>query len=196
MPSSHLNLCRPLLLLPSIFPSIKVFSNESSLHTRWPKYWSFSFNISPSNEHSGLISFRMAWLDLLAVQGTLKSLLQHLPSLHVSKQAQAEGHSEGRLPQHCLASAGSVAEPLPEGLRRWPVSWACRQAPGALGRPRGKQVIAGLPPGEAGARGSRGWTAGLCPWGLRTSTRRHSTVLTRTLPPAVPEFWDPGGSQN
>ena len=77
MPSNHLILCRPLLLLPSIFPSIRVFSNESTLHIRWPKYWSFSSNISPSNEHSGLISFRMDWLDLLAVQGTLKSLLQH-----------------------------------------------------------------------------------------------------------------------
>ena len=77
MPSNHLILCRPLLLLPSIFLSIRVFSNESALHIRWPKYWRFSFNISPSNEHSGLISFRMDWLDLLAVQGTLKSLLQH-----------------------------------------------------------------------------------------------------------------------
>ena len=77
MPSNHLILCHPLLLLPSIFPSIRVFSNESALHIRWPKYWSFSFNISPSNEHPGLISFRMDWLDLLAVQGTLKSLLQH-----------------------------------------------------------------------------------------------------------------------
>ena len=77
MPSNHLIFCHPLLLLPSIFPSIRVFSNESVLHIRWPKYWSFSFNISPSNEHSGLISFRMDWLDLLAVQGTLKSLLQH-----------------------------------------------------------------------------------------------------------------------
>ena len=78
MPSNHLILCCPLLLLPSIFPSIRVFSNESALHIRWPKYWSFSFNISPSSEHSGLISFRMDWLDLLAVQGTLKkSLLQH-----------------------------------------------------------------------------------------------------------------------
>ena len=76
MPSSHLILCRPLLLLPSIPPSIRVFSNESALHMRWPKYWSFSFSISPSNEHPGLI-FRMDWLDLLAVQGTLKSLLQH-----------------------------------------------------------------------------------------------------------------------
>ena len=77
MPSNHLILCRPLLLLPSIFLSIRVFSNESVLHIRWSKYWSFSFNISPSNEYSGLISFRIDWLDLLAVQGTLKSLLQH-----------------------------------------------------------------------------------------------------------------------
>ena len=75
MPSNHLNLYRPLLLPPSIFPSIRIFSNESVLHIRWPKYWSFSFSISPSNEHPGLISFRMDWLDLLAVQGTLKSLL-------------------------------------------------------------------------------------------------------------------------
>ena len=77
MPSNHLILCRPLLLLPSIFPSIRVFSNESALGIKWSKYWSFSFNISPSNEYSGLISFRMDWLDLLAVQGALKSLLQH-----------------------------------------------------------------------------------------------------------------------
>ena len=77
MPSSHLILCRPLLLLPPIPPSIRVFSNESALRIRWPKYWSFSFNISPFNEHSGLISFRMDWFDLLAVQGTLRSLLQH-----------------------------------------------------------------------------------------------------------------------
>ena len=80
MPSNHLILCRPLLFLPSIFPSIRVFSNESALHIRWPKYWSFSFQISPTNEHPGLISFRMDWLDLLAVQGTLKSLLQHYSS--------------------------------------------------------------------------------------------------------------------
>ena len=77
MPSSHLILCRPLLLLPAIFPSIRVFSNESALHIRWPKYWSFSFSIIPSKEIPGLISFRMDWLDLLAIQGTLKSLLQH-----------------------------------------------------------------------------------------------------------------------
>ena len=77
MPSSHLIICRPLLLLHLIFPSIRIFSNESVLHIRWLKYWSFSFNISPSNDHPGLISFRMDWLDFLAVQGTLKSLLQH-----------------------------------------------------------------------------------------------------------------------
>ena len=87
MPSSHLNLCRPLLLLPSIFPSIRVFSNESTLRMRWPKYWSFSFSISPSNEHPGLVSFRMDWLDLLAVRGTLKSLLQH----HSSKASILRG---------------------------------------------------------------------------------------------------------
>ena len=85
IPSSHLILCRPLLLLPSIPPSIRVFSNESTLHMRWPKYWSFSFSIIPSNESPGLISFRMDWLDLLAVQGTLKSLLQH----HSSKTSSA-----------------------------------------------------------------------------------------------------------
>ena len=77
MPSNHLILCRPLLLLPTKSPSVRVFSNESTLRIRWPKYWSFSFSISPPNEHSGLISFKMDWLDLLAVQGTLKSLLQH-----------------------------------------------------------------------------------------------------------------------
>ena len=80
MPSNHLTLCHPLLLLPSIFPSIRVFSSESAFHIRWPKYWSFSFSISPSNEHPGLISFRMDLLDLLAVQGTLKSLLQQCSS--------------------------------------------------------------------------------------------------------------------
>ena len=80
MPSKHLILCHPLLLLPSIFPSIRVFSSESAVHIRWPKYWSLSINISPSNEHPGLISFKMDWLDLLAVQGTLKSLLQHYSS--------------------------------------------------------------------------------------------------------------------
>ena len=84
MPSNHLILCHPLLLLPSIFPSIKFFPNESALHIRWPKYWSFSFNISPSNEHPGLISFRIDWLDLFAVQGTLKSLIQYHMSLKLT----------------------------------------------------------------------------------------------------------------
>ena len=87
MPSNHLSLCRPLLLRPSIFPSTRVFSNESVLYIRWSKYWSFSFTISPSSEYSGLISFRMDWLDLLAVQGTLKSLLQH----HSSKASILQG---------------------------------------------------------------------------------------------------------
>ena len=87
MLSNHLILCRPLLLLPSIFSSIRVFSNESVLHIRWPKYWSFSFSISPSNEYSGLISFRTNWFDLLAVQGSLKSLLQHPIALHLHIQA-------------------------------------------------------------------------------------------------------------
>ena len=85
MPSNHLILLCPLLLLPSVFPSIRVFSNESVLYIRWPKYWSFSFTISPSNEYSGLISFTIGWLDLLAVQGTLKRLLQHLNSSNSSK---------------------------------------------------------------------------------------------------------------
>ena len=87
MLSNHLILCRPLLLLPSVFPSIRVFSNEPALHIRWPKYWSFSFSISPSEEHPGLISFRMDWLDLLAVQGTLKSLLQHHNSKNINSSA-------------------------------------------------------------------------------------------------------------
>ena len=82
MPSNHLILCHPLLHSPSVFPSIRVFSNESALRIRWPKFWSFSFYISPSNEYSGLISFRMYWLDLLSVQGTLKNLLQHHSSKH------------------------------------------------------------------------------------------------------------------
>ena len=84
MPSNHLILCRPLLLLPSIFPSIRVFSNESALHIRWPKYWSFSFNISPSSEHSGLLSFRMDWFDLLAVQGTQGSSAPQFKSINSS----------------------------------------------------------------------------------------------------------------
>ena len=112
MPSSHLILCHPLLLLPSIFPSIRVFSNESALRIRWPKYWSFSFSISPSNEHPGLISCRMDWLDLLAVQGTLKSLLQHHSSKAQFFSVQSfdnmwsTGEGNGKPLQHsCLANA-------------------------------------------------------------------------------------------
>jgi len=89
MPSNHLILCHPILLLPSFFPSIRVFSNESGLHIRWPKYWSFSFNISPSSEHPGPMSFRMDWLDLLVVQGTLKNLLQHHSSKALILQCSA-----------------------------------------------------------------------------------------------------------
>ena len=113
MPSNHLILCHPLLLLPSIFPSIRVFSNESVLHIRWPKYWSFSFNISPSNEYSGLISFRMDWLDLLAVQGTLKSLLQH----HGSKASilQRSAFFIVQLSHPCMTTGKTIA------LTRWTV---------------------------------------------------------------------------
>ena len=111
MPSNHLILCHPLLLLPSIFPSIRVFSNESVLRIRWPKYWSFSFNISPSNEYLGLISFRMDWLDLLAVQGTLKSLLQH----HTSKASilQRPGLLMVQLSHPCMTTGKTIA------LTRW-----------------------------------------------------------------------------
>ena len=114
MPSNHLVLCCPLLLLPSIFPGIRVFSNESGLHIRWPKYWSFSFNISLSNGHPGLISFRMDWLDLLAVQGTLKNLLQH----HSSK-ASILGHSAFFMVQlsHPIMTTGPLVSPLHCSLR-------------------------------------------------------------------------------
>ena len=111
MPSNHLILCRPLLLLPSIFPSIRVFSNESALLIRWPKYWSFSFNISPSNEHTGLVSFRMDWLDLLVVQGTPKSLLQH----HSSKASVlwCSAFFIVQLSHPCLSTGKTIA------LTRW-----------------------------------------------------------------------------
>ena len=111
MPSSHLIFCRPLLLLPPIPPSIRVFSNKSTLHVRWPKYWSFSFSISPTNEHPGLISFRMDWLDLLAVQGTLKSLLQH----HSSKASMLQ-HSAFFIVQlsHSYMTTGKTT-----ALTRW-----------------------------------------------------------------------------
>ena len=111
MPSNYLILCRPLLLLPSIFPSIRVFSNESVLRIRWPKYWNFSFSISPFNEYSGLISFRMDWLDLLAVQGTLKSFLQHR-----SSKASILWHSAFFIVQllHPYMTAGKII-----ALTRW-----------------------------------------------------------------------------
>ena len=107
MPSNHLILCRPLLLLPSIFPSIRVFSNDSFLRVRWPKYWSFSFNISPSNEHPGLISFKMDWLDLLAIQRTLKSLLQH----HSSKASilQRSAFFTLQLSHPCMTTGKTIA---------------------------------------------------------------------------------------
>ena len=102
MPSNHLILCRPLLLLPSVFPSIRVFSNESALRIKWPKYWSFGFNISPSNEHPGLISFRIGWLDFLVVQGTLKSLLQHQrKAMPKNAQTTAQLHSSHMLVKQC-----------------------------------------------------------------------------------------------
>ena len=113
MPSSHLILCRPLLLLPPIPPSIRVLSNESTLHMKWPKYWSFSFSISPANEHPGLITFRMDWLDFLAIQGTLKSLLQH----HSSKASGTEWLNKDKLiPEasgSCLASSFQALFPVP-----------------------------------------------------------------------------------
>ena len=112
MPSNHLILCCPLLLLPSIFPSIRVFSNDSVLHIRWPKYWSFSFSTSPSNEYSGLISFRMDWLDLLAVQGILKSLLQH----HSLKASAVWCSSVGLIPTSSLHIHGHILTQLPLSL--------------------------------------------------------------------------------
>ena len=122
MPSSHLILCHPLLLLPPIPPSIRVFSNESTLRTRWPKYWSFSFSIIPSKEHAGLISFRMDWLDLLAVQGTLKSILQH----HSSKASILQGSAFFTVQlshPYLTTGKGVVASGLTRGPprgRMWP----------------------------------------------------------------------------
>ena len=125
MPPNHLILCHPLLLLPSIFPSIRVFSNESVLCIRWPKYWSFSFSISPSNENSGLISFGMDWLDLLAVQGTLKSLLQYQPYLRgqeflpipatSSPSVSFEGIKNKNYSEQGIGLQGSSFEMLPWG---------------------------------------------------------------------------------
>ena len=127
MPSNHLILCHPLLLSPSIFPSIRVFSNESVLCIRWPKYWSFSFSISPSNEHSGLISFRMDWSDLLAVQGTLKSLLQY----HSSK-ASVLHHSAFFIVQlsHPHMTTGKVDMATHSSILAWRISWT--EEPGGL----------------------------------------------------------------
>ena len=117
MPSNHLILCHPLLLLPSVFPSIRVFSNESALCIRWPKYWSFSFNISLSNEFSELISFRMDWLDLLAVQGTLRSLLQHRssvasilwPSAFFVVQLSHPYMTTGKASSKCLGNSADIS---------------------------------------------------------------------------------------
>ena len=129
MPSNHLILCHPLLLLPSIFLSIRVFSSESVLLFRWPKYYSFSFNISPSNEYSGLISFRMDWLDLFAVQGTLKSLLQH----HSSK-ASILRHSAFFIVQlsHPLEKAMAPHSSTPAWKTRWKVEPGRLQSLGSL----------------------------------------------------------------
>ena len=113
MPSNHLILCRPLLLLSSIFPGIMVFSSESVLLIRWPKYWSFSFGISPSNEYSGLISFRMDWLDLLTVQGTLKSLLQHQHHSSKASVLQSSAFFVVQLSHPCMTTGKTIA------LTRW-----------------------------------------------------------------------------
>ena len=120
MPSNHLILCHPLFLLPSIFPSIKVFSNESFLHIRWPKYWSFSLIISPSNEYSGLISFRIDWFDLLAIQGTLKSLLQH----HNLKASILQWYIIN------LQFHSDIRKPVPPALEVWSLNhWTTREIP-------------------------------------------------------------------
>ena len=114
MPSNHLILCHPLLLLPSNFPSIRIFSNESVLHIRWPKYWSFSFSISPSNEYSGLISFRMDWMDLFAVQGTLKSLLQHHGNMLSKLVIAFLPRSKYHLISWLQSLSAVILEPLPK----------------------------------------------------------------------------------
>ena len=134
MPSSHLILCHPLLLLPPIPPSIRVFSNESMLRIRWPKYWNFSFSIIPSNEHPGLITFRMDWLDILAVQGTLKSLLQHHSSKASILQCSAFFTVQLSLPYMVIREQRRSAMVIVElsRLRRWPWFWVlhlCSRAP-------------------------------------------------------------------
>ena len=130
--SNHHILCHPLLLPPSIFPSIRVFSNESALCIRWPKYWSFSFNISPSNEHPGLISFRIDWLDLLAIQGTLKSLLQcHKPMVFCYssprrlRQLLLIKNGCMNTPHKCSSLAGFLLLALPYDLALW-ITWKCK----------------------------------------------------------------------
>ena len=163
MPSNHLIFCHPLLLLPSIFPSIRVFSNESALYIRWPKYWSFSFSISPSNEYSGLISFRMDWLDLLAVHGTLKRILQH----HSSK-ASVLWHSAFFTVQlsHPYMTTGKTIAltrrtfdevKLLSHVRLFATPWTIAyQAPPSMGFPR-QEYWSGLPfpsPGNFLTQGS------------------------------------------
>ena len=147
MPSNHLILFRPLLLLLSIFPSIRVFSNESVLCIRWPKYWSFSFSISPSNEHSGLISFRIDWFDLFAVQGTLKSLLQHLSSKASILQCSAFLYIKPPV-KNPLASVGDFKRPRLDpwvGKIPWRRKW--RPTPVFLpGRFHGKRSLMGYSP--------------------------------------------------
>ena len=117
MPSNHLILCRPLLLPPSIFPSMRVFSNELVLNIRWPKYWSFSFSISPSNEYLGLISFRMDWLDLLAVKGTLKSLLQHHSSPEHNLPAKSKWQNQVLRGKRCCLWYLSTQHSLPQSVQ-------------------------------------------------------------------------------
>ena len=141
MPSNHLILCHPLLFPPSVFPSIRVFSNESVFHIRWPKYWSFSFSINPSNEHSGLISFRMDWLDLLAVQRTLKSLLQHHSSkasilkclafftVQLSHPYMSTGKTIA-LTRRTFVSNQPGIKSVPPALKAWSLNhWTARKIP-------------------------------------------------------------------
>ena len=141
MPSSHLTLCRPLLLLPPIPPSIRVFSNESTLRMRWPKYWSFSFSIIASKEHPGLISFRMDWLDCLAVQGTLKSLLQHYSSKASILRPSAFFTVQLSHPYMSSESESEVAQSCPTLCHPWTVT---HQAPPSMGFSR-QEYWSGLP---------------------------------------------------
>ena len=164
MPSNHLILCHPLLLLPSIFPSIRVFSNESALRIRWPKYWSFSFNISPFNEHPGLVSFRMDWLDLLTVQGTLKNLLLH----HSSK---ASIGSDRKVSAYNVGHLGSIP------------GWG-RSSGEGNGNPLQYSCLENHMDGGA---------LGYSPWGCKESdtTKRlhtHSSLYSPTLT-SIHEYW-------